>query len=85
MNKANILLIKDVARISGQSIHTVKYYLRIGLIAEIGRSPETHFRYFDSSTLHRLVQIRHFRKQHKSIREIHGLLSPFKFTKGTIC
>lgn len=70
----NIFLSKDLARISGQSIHTIKYYLKIGLIREVGRSPETHFRYFDHSTLQKLTQIRRFRKQRKSIREIQEML-----------
>ena len=52
----NIYLIKDLARISGHSTHTLKYYLRLGLIAEIGRSPETNFRYFDDATLDKLTQ-----------------------------
>lgn len=70
----NIFLLKDLARISGQSIHTVKYYLKIGLIKEIGRSPETRFRYFDDSSLKRLAQIRSLRKKDKSIREIQEIL-----------
>lgn len=70
----NIFLLKDLARISGQSIHTIKYYLKIGLLKEEGRSPETHFRYFNNSTLRRLKAIRRLRKQNKSIREIKELL-----------
>ncbi len=74
MQNNNLFLIKDLARISGQSVHTVKYYLKIGLIKEVGRSPETRFRYFDDSTLRRLSQIRKLRKQEKSIREIRETL-----------
>ena len=70
----NIYMLKDVARLSGQSIHTVKFYLKRGLIQEIGRSPETRFRYFDDSTLHRLQDIRALRKQRKSLAQIQRLL-----------
>jgi DNA-binding transcriptional MerR regulator len=70
----NIFLIKDLARFSGQSVHTIKYYLKIGLIKEQGRSPETRFRYFNNSTLTRLKRIRQWRKQNKSIKEIQGML-----------
>ena len=70
----NIFLLKDLARISGQSIYTIKYYLKIGLLKEVGRSPETRFRYFDESSVKRLGQIRKLRKQNKSIREIKELL-----------
>lgn len=69
-----LLLLKDVARISGQSIHTIKYYLKIGLLKEAGRSPETRFRYFDESSLQRLRRIRSLRKQNKSIKGIKEIL-----------
>jgi DNA-binding transcriptional MerR regulator len=67
-------MIKDVARLSGYSIYTLKFYLKLGLMQEIGRSPETRFRYFDDSTLNRLAQIRTLRKQGKSLSEIKQLL-----------
>jgi DNA-binding transcriptional MerR regulator len=66
----NIYLIKDLARLTGYSIHTLKYYLKIGLIREIGRSPETNFRYFDDTTIEQLKKIRSLRKEGKSIAEI---------------
>lgn len=66
----NIFLIKDLARITGYSIFTIKYYLKIGLIKETGRSPETRYRYFDDSTIDLLKKIRVLRKEGKSIREI---------------
>jgi DNA-binding transcriptional MerR regulator len=48
----------------------LKYYLKIGLIKEIGRSPETSFRYFDDSTVERLRKIRVLRKAGRPIKEI---------------
>ena len=66
----NIYLIKDLARISGHSIHTLKYYLKIGLIKEISRSPETRYRYFDDSTIEILKKIRQLRKTGHSIKVI---------------
>ncbi|MDD5731144.1 MAG: MerR family transcriptional regulator [Candidatus Omnitrophica bacterium] len=74
MSIHNIYLIKDLARISGHSIHTIKYYLKIGLIKEISRSPETRFRYFDDSTVQKLKTIHSLRKQDKSIKEIQNEL-----------
>ena len=71
----NIYLIKDLSRFSGHSIHTIKFYLKRGLISETGRSPQTSFRYFDDTTLSRLSQIRTLRKQHKSLEEIQHLLN----------
>ncbi len=69
-----IYLIKDLARLSGHTIYTIKYYLNRGLIKEMGRSPETNFRYFDNATLERLKKIRALRKEHRSLAEIKEML-----------
>ena len=61
---SNIYLLKDLARLSGQSVYTIKFYLKLGLIQEAGRSPQTRFRYFDDATVARLSKIRAWRKQH---------------------
>jgi DNA-binding transcriptional MerR regulator len=74
MVDSNIYLIKDLARLSGYSIHTVKFYLKIGLIKEISRSPETRYRYFDDTTIARLKNIRALRKEGKGIKEIQNEL-----------
>ena len=66
----NIYLLKDLAKISGYSTHALKYYLRLGLIKEIGRSPETQFRYFDDTSYNRLKKIRALQKQSMSLKEI---------------
>ena len=71
---ANIYLIKDLSRLSGHSIHTLKFYLKLGLIHEVGRSPQTHFRYFDDTTLAALAQIRALRKERQSLAQIHQRL-----------
>lgn len=70
VNIPNIYLIKDLARITGYSIYTIKFYLKIGLLKEISRSPETHYRYFNDSNVEILKTIRNLRKQGKSIKEI---------------
>jgi len=71
---SNIYLLKDLSRLSGHSIHTLKFYLKRELIKETGRSPETRFRYFDDATLSRLSKIRALRKEQKSLAEIQRLL-----------
>lgn len=71
----NIYLLKDLSRLSGHSIHTLKFYLKLGLIQERGRSPQTRFRYFDDTTLAQVSRIRALRKQRKSLREIQSLLA----------
>lgn len=70
-----IYLIKDIAKTSGYSIYTIKYYLKIGLLKESGRFPETNFRYFDNETLEQLRKIRQLRKDKKSIKQISQILS----------
>lgn len=72
--QAEWLMLKDVARLSGHSIHTVKFYLKADLIREAGRSPSTQYRYFDQSVVERLRQIRLWRKQDKGLAEIKELL-----------
>ena len=72
---ANLYLMKDLSRLSGHSIYTLKFYLKLGLIQEVGRSPETRFRYFDNTTVDRLARIRVLRKQSKGLEEIKVLLN----------
>ncbi len=69
-----IYLIKDLSQVTGLSVYTIKYYLKIGLISEFGRSPGTNFRYFDDNVVARLRQIRSYREQNKSLKEIQRLL-----------
>lgn len=66
----NIYLLKDLARISGYSTHTLKFYLREGLLEEIGRSPATSFRYFDDSNVRRLNRIRRLSDRGLSLKDI---------------
>lgn len=70
----NTYLIKDLARLSGYSVYTLKFYLKIGLIKEVSRSPETRFRYFDDSTVDRLKKIHSLRKKERSLKEIQNEL-----------
>ena len=72
----NLYLIKDLARITGLSNDTVKFYLKIKLISEVGRSPETNFRYFDDSTVRRLNEIIEMRRDKRPIKEIQERLNP---------
>lgn len=73
-----IYLIKDLAYVTGYSIETIKYYLKIGLIKEIGKTPETSFRYFDDSTVELLNKIRSLRVKGRSIAQIKEILKQEK-------
>ncbi len=72
---ATLYLLKDLSRLSGHSVHTLKYYLKLGLLREAGRSPETRFRFFDEATLQQLTTIRQWRREHKSLAAIKQLLA----------
>ena len=74
----NIYLLKDLSKISGYSTHTIKFYLRLGLLREIGRSPETNFRYFDDLSFSKLKKIRRLQKQHLSLKEIQSQINHTK-------
>ncbi len=71
----DIYLIKDLANTTGHSIETVKYYLKIGLIKELGKTPNTNFRYFDEESVRSLNKIRTLRTEHKSIAQIKEILT----------
>lgn len=78
----NIYLLKDLAKLSGFSTHTLKFYLRVGLLQEVGRSPMTNFRYFDDSTFRRLRQIKALQEKKLSLREIQENSKWVKTKKG---
>ena len=65
-----LYLIKDLANKTGFSIYTFKYYLKLGLMQESGRSPATRFRYFDDQTVATLARIRELRRAGRSLAEI---------------
>lgn len=67
---AQIYLIGDLARITGLSIDTLNYYLRIGLLDEVGRSLRNTYRYFDDSSVELLEKIKQLRLQRVAIKEI---------------
>jgi MerR family transcriptional regulator, aldehyde-responsive regulator len=69
MNR-NIYLLKDLAHVTGYSIDTLKFYLKIGLIKETARGVETNFRFFDDSTVEMLRIIRDLRKDGISLENI---------------
>ena len=75
MPTSQLYMLKDIARMSGHSIYTVKFYLKLGLLKEVGRSPETRFRYFNDSTLEQLSRIRAWRKARNSLAQIRQLLN----------
>ena len=74
MANKDIYLLKDLSRITGLSIYTIKYYLKLGLVKEIGRSPETNFRYFDNGTAEDLKKIIAYKKENLSLAKILDLM-----------
>ena len=70
----DIYLLKDLSKISGHSIYTLKYYLNLGLITEVGRSPCSNFRFFDDTTVVKLKKIREMQLKNMSLKDIKSLL-----------
>ncbi len=66
----NIYLLKDLAHVTGHSVDTLKFYLKIGLIREVAKGIETNFRFFDDSTVEELKIVRNFRKDGISLQRI---------------
>jgi DNA-binding transcriptional MerR regulator len=79
MNIKTIYLVKDLARATGYSVYTVEYYLKIGLIHEFGRGPDTGYRYFDERAVTKLAKIRVLRKEGKTIKELLKRFSAVKY------
>ncbi len=75
MVTSNFYLIKDLAHKTGYSVYTLKYYLKLGLIHESGRSPETRFRCFDEETIAQLAKIRALRRSGQSLAAIRKQLT----------
>ena len=76
MAAQQLFLVKDLARSTGHSVNTVKFYLAEGLLTEWGRTPYTNFRIFNQDALERLKKIRALRKEGLSIQQIKTLLLP---------
>ncbi|MDP3730003.1 MAG: MerR family transcriptional regulator [Candidatus Omnitrophota bacterium] len=74
MTYNNIYLIKDLSRLTGVSVYTIKYYLKMGLIKEVGRSSETNFRYFDRQTADDLKRVIAYKKENISLAKILELM-----------
>ena len=70
----SIYMIGDLARLTGLSIDTINFYLRIDLIREVSRSPRSNYRYFDDRTVDRLDKIMSLRLKKLPIREIKRML-----------
>jgi len=66
----NIYLVKDLSCTTGISVYTIKYYLKLGLIKEFGRTCQSNYRYFNDSAVKQLAKIRKLRKEGISIEKI---------------
>jgi DNA-binding transcriptional MerR regulator len=65
-----VLLIGDLASRTGLSIHTINYYLKLGLIEAKGRAERSGFRIFNLDSLEVLQRIVELRRSHVPIKEL---------------
>ncbi len=65
-----VFLIGDLASRTGLSIHTLNYYIRLGLIKEAARATRSGYRLFDEETIKTLKRIIDLRRRQVPIKEI---------------
>ena len=83
MNLKHSLLIGDLARRSGFSVETLRYYDRAGIIRPKRRNPETGYRYYDDSALRALAFIRRAKQAGFTLGEIRRVLQAYR--RGSAC
>jgi DNA-binding transcriptional MerR regulator len=66
-------MISDLASATGLSRHTLNFYLKIGLIAESGRTG-SNYRFFDQMVVDRLNCIIRLRQEGQTLNAIKALL-----------
>ena len=66
----SVFLIGDLASQTGLSIHTLNYYIRLGLISEVTRADRSGYRLFDEDTVQTLERIIDLRRRQVPIKEI---------------
>jgi len=64
------LLIRDLASRTGLSIHTLNYYIRLGLITAVARADRSGYRLFNEETIEALQRIIDLRRRQVPIKEI---------------
>lgn len=67
-------LISELATRTELSIDAINYYIRIGLIKEKARLPDTNYRLFDDSTVAVLRTIYKLRREKHSLKKIRQIL-----------
>ena len=70
--KTTPLPIREVAARSGVSVHTLRYYERVGLIPRVDRSP-SGYRLYDPDAVRRVRLVRILRSAGFGIRELRAL------------
>lgn len=74
MTGKEFYLIKDLSFLTDLSVYTIRYYIKLGLIKEVGRTPATNFKYFDSSSLKILKKIIELKEKNFSLDKIAHIL-----------
>ena len=74
MTGKEFYLIKDLSFLTNLSVYTIRYYIKLGLIKEVGRTPATNFKYFDNSTLEALKKIIKLKENNFSLDKIAHIL-----------
>jgi DNA-binding transcriptional MerR regulator len=83
--KTSLLPIREVAARSGVSVHTLRYYERVGLVPRVERSP-SGYRMYPAETVRRVRFVRILRSLGFGIRELRELAGAVdqRFPRGAI-
>jgi len=66
----SVLLISDLASRTGLSIHTINYYIRLGLVAAPARAERSGYRLFSEDTVAELNRVVELRRREIPLRDI---------------
>jgi len=83
--KTSMLPIREIAARSGVSVHTLRYYERVGLVPKVDRSP-SGYRLYPEGTVRRVRLVRMLRTLGFGIRELRELVGVMdqRFPRGAI-
>ena len=65
-----VMLISDLASRTGLSIHTINYYIQLGLVLESARAERSGYRLFNLDTVRILEEIIQLRRRNVTIKEL---------------
>lgn len=70
LSRDKVYLIGDLAALTGLSPHTINFYIKLGLVTDIRRSPRSRYRLFGERALEELRRVIQLRQEKRSLKDI---------------